>query len=83
MGIATSSHGTYKLDVAGSVNITGSYKINGVDLSIPTAQINSDWTATTGLSVINNKPPLLKGDKGDNGTNGKGWTGATYSSTTG
>ena len=24
-----------------------------------------------------------KGDKGDNGTNGKGWTGATYSATTG
>ena len=58
------------VDVAGSVNITGTYKINGTDLSIPAAQINSDWNASTGLGVILNKPALLKGDKGDTGLQG-------------
>jgi hypothetical protein len=37
----------------------------------------------TGKININTNLAELKGPKGDDGTDGKGWTGATYSSTTG
>jgi len=39
-----------------NVAITGSYADLADKPNIPTAQVNSDWNATTGLAVILNKP---------------------------
>ena len=57
------NHGVYfdcNLDQLKTVAITGSYNDLIDKPSIPAAQVNSDWNATSGKSKILNKPDLSK-----------------------
>ncbi len=46
-------------------NNTGTGKIDFKTSLIPTSQVQSDWNATSGISVILNKPSLFRGSYTD------------------
>lgn len=62
MGAATTSSGFYKFSTDGYGHVNGTTAVTASDITslvtIPAAQVNSDWTANSGVSQILNKPNL-------------------------
>jgi hypothetical protein len=64
--------GTLNADIPTATEILSKMNTNHFNIDV-----------SNGLLNINTNLAALKGPKGDDGTDGKGWTGVTYSSTTG
>ena len=65
---------------AGTSNFSGSYNDLTNKPTIPAAQVNSDWNASSGVAQILNKPTIPDAVSGTN--DGTNWTSITIGSTT-